>query len=33
MFQENIDDVPFEDEAWRERLKGEVHFPDCLLLS
>jgi hypothetical protein len=26
MFQENIDDVPFEDEAWRERLKGEVHF-------
>jgi hypothetical protein len=26
MFQENIDNVPFEDEAWRERLKGEVHF-------
>ena len=26
MFQENIDDVPFEDEEWRERLKGEVHF-------
>lgn len=26
MFMENIDNVPFEDEAWRERLKGEVHF-------
>lgn len=26
MFQENIDEVPFEDEAWRTRLKGEVHF-------
>ena len=26
MFQENIDDVPFDDEAWRTRLKGEVHF-------
>ncbi len=26
MFMENIDDVPFEDEAWRERLKGEVYF-------
>lgn len=26
MFQENIDEVPFEDEAWRDRLKGEVHF-------
>ena len=26
MFQENIDDVPFEDEAWRTRLKGEVNF-------
>lgn len=26
MFQENIDEVEFEDEAWRTRLKGEVHF-------
>jgi len=26
LFKENIDDVPFVDEAWRERLKGEVHF-------
>lgn len=26
MFFENIDDVPFDDEAKRERLKGEVHF-------
>ena len=26
MFQENIDDVPFDDEEWRTRLKGEVHF-------
>lgn len=26
MFFENIDDVPFVDEAWRARLKGEVHF-------
>lgn len=26
MFQENIDKVPFTDEAWRSRLKGEVHF-------
>jgi len=26
MFQENIDEVPFTDEAWRSRLKGEVHF-------
>ncbi len=26
MFMENIDDVPFEDEDWRTRLKGEVHF-------
>jgi hypothetical protein len=26
MFQENIDDAPFTDEAWRTRLKGEVHF-------
>ena len=26
MFFENIEDVPFLDEEWRERLKGEVHF-------
>lgn len=26
LFLENIDTVPFVDEAWRERLKGEVHF-------
>ena len=26
MFMENIDDVPFDDEDWRTRLKGEVHF-------
>jgi hypothetical protein len=26
MFFENIDKVPFKDEAWRDRLKGEVHF-------
>jgi hypothetical protein len=26
MFQENIDDVPFTDEEWRTRLKGEVNF-------
>ena len=26
MFQENIDDVPFVDEAWRTRLKAEVNF-------
>lgn len=26
MFMENIDDVPFEDEDWRTRLKGEVYF-------
>lgn len=26
MFMENIDEVPFDDEAWRARLKGEVHF-------
>ena len=26
MFMENIDDVPFDDEDWRARLKGEVHF-------
>jgi len=26
MFMENIDDVPFTDEALRSRLKGEVHF-------
>src|SRR5690606_571250 len=23
---ENIDEVPFDDESWRERMKGEVHF-------
>lgn len=26
MFFENIDNVPFDDESWRERLKGEAHF-------
>jgi len=26
MFFENIDKVPFKDEEWRNRLKGEVHF-------
>lgn len=26
IFLENIDDVPFDDPAWRDRLKGEVHF-------
>lgn len=26
LFLENIDDVPFTDETWRDRLKGEVHF-------
>jgi hypothetical protein len=26
MFFENIDKVPFKDEEWRSRLKGEVHF-------
>ncbi|MEN8192968.1 MAG: RagB/SusD family nutrient uptake outer membrane protein [Bacteroidota bacterium] len=26
MFMENIDEVPFKDEEWRSRLKGEVHF-------
>lgn len=26
MFMENIDEVEFDDEAWRTRLKGEVHF-------
>ena len=26
MFMENIDEVPFTDEALRSRLKGEVHF-------
>ncbi|CAN5162465.1 RagB/SusD family nutrient uptake outer membrane protein [soil metagenome] len=26
LFMENIDDVPFTDESWRERMKGEVHF-------
>ena len=33
MFQENIDAVPFEDEAWRTRLKGEVNFLIRILLS
>lgn len=26
IFKENIDEVPFNDEEWRERMKGEVHF-------
>lgn len=26
MFFENIDKVPFDNESWRERLKGEAHF-------
>lgn len=26
LFKENIDKVPFTDETWRDRLKGEVHF-------
>lgn len=26
MFFENIDEVPFDNEAWRDRLKGEAHF-------
>ena len=26
LFMENIDDVPFDNEAWRDRMKGEVHF-------
>lgn len=26
LFMENIDEVPFTDESWRERMKGEVHF-------
>jgi len=26
MFFENIDKVPFKDEEWKNRLKGEVHF-------
>ena len=26
LFLENIDEVPFDDESWRERMKGEVHF-------
>lgn len=26
MFFENIDQVPFDDEGWRDRLKGEAHF-------
>ena len=26
LFLENIEDVPFEDNAWKDRLKGEVHF-------
>src|SRR5690606_2608457 len=26
LFKENIDDVPFDDESWRDRMKGEVHF-------
>jgi hypothetical protein len=26
LFKENIDEVPFTDESWRDRMKGEVHF-------
>lgn len=26
IFLENIDEVEFDDEEWKERLKGEVHF-------
>lgn len=26
IFKENIDKVPFADETWRDRMKGEVHF-------
>jgi starch-binding outer membrane protein, SusD/RagB family len=26
LFLENIEEVPFEDNAWKNRLKGEVHF-------
>src|SRR5688500_992967 len=26
IFKENIDKVPFTDETWRDRMKGEVHF-------
>jgi hypothetical protein len=26
LFLDNIEDVPFVDEDWRDRLKGEVHF-------
>jgi hypothetical protein len=26
LFMENIDKVPFTDESWRERMKGEAHF-------
>ena len=26
LFLENIEDVPFDDNAWKDRLKGEVHF-------
>ena len=26
LFKENIDKVPFTDETWRDRMKGEVHF-------
>lgn len=26
LFLENIEEVPFTDEGWRDRLKGEVHF-------
>jgi hypothetical protein len=25
-FMENIESVPFDDPAWRDRMKGEVHF-------
>jgi hypothetical protein len=26
LFMENIEDVPFDDPKWKDRLKGEVHF-------
>ena len=26
LFLENIEDVPFDDPKWKDRLKGEVHF-------
>ena len=26
LFLENIENVPFDDPKWKDRLKGEVHF-------